>query len=110
MQAQVLVTQEYEDWFDALNLYQKKAVRRVVGMLEIMGVTLPFPYSSAIKDTKYPLRELRVKAKGDQIRVIYAFDPERNALLIIGGDKVGDDRFYERIIPLSEKIWEDYSD
>jgi hypothetical protein len=40
--------------------------------------------------------------------VFYAFDPARQAVLLIGGDKTGDDRFYERMIPLSERIWAEY--
>lgn len=39
------------------------------------------------------------------LRVFYAFDPVRQAVLLIGGDKTGDDRFYERMIPLAERIW-----
>jgi hypothetical protein len=42
------------------------------------------------------------------IRIIYSFDRDRDAVLIIGGDKTGDDRFYERIIPRAEAIWEQY--
>jgi hypothetical protein len=34
----------------------------------------------------------------------------RQAVLIIGGDKTGDDRFYERMIPLAERIWKEYLD
>jgi hypothetical protein len=54
------------------------------------------------------LRELRIQSLGRPLRVIYAFDPLRQAVLILGGDKTGDDRFYERMIPRSEKIWERY--
>ena len=42
------------------------------------------------------------------LRIIYAFDPARDAVLIIGGDKAGDKRFYEWIIPRAEAIWEQY--
>jgi hypothetical protein len=41
--------------------------------------------------------------------VFYAFDPIRQAVLLIGGDKAGDDRFYDRLIPLAERIWARYS-
>jgi hypothetical protein len=54
------------------------------------------------------LRELRVKAQGAQIRIAYAFDPTRNAVLILGAAKVGDDRFYEWFVPQAEKLWERY--
>jgi hypothetical protein len=40
--------------------------------------------------------------------VFYAFDPERNAVLLLGGDKTGRNRFYDELIPVVEKIWEEY--
>ena len=48
------------------------------------------------------LRELRVKAGGDQIRIAYAFDPARDAVLLLGAAKVGDDRFYKWFVPKAE--------
>ncbi len=42
------------------------------------------------------------------LRIIYAFDPERQAVLLIGGDKAGDPRFYRRIIATAERIWREY--
>lgn len=63
---------------------------------------------SAIEGSKYAFRELRKAAGPHVLRIIYAFDPDRDAVLIIGGDKAGDNRFYERIIPKAEAIWEQY--
>jgi hypothetical protein len=40
--------------------------------------------------------------------VFYAFNPERNALLLIGGDKTGQDRFYEIYVPLADAICDGY--
>ncbi len=71
-------------------------------------MTLPFPHSSAIQGASFALRELRTQAEGDPLRTLYAFDPLRQAILLIGGDKTGDDRFYERMIPIAEKLWNDY--
>jgi hypothetical protein len=42
--------------------------------------------------------------------VVYAFDPHRDAVLLLGGDKGSDARFYERIIPRAERIWKEYLD
>lgn len=42
------------------------------------------------------------------VRVFYAFDPRRAAILLIGGNKAGDDRFYERMIPLADRLYDDY--
>jgi hypothetical protein len=103
-------TDEFAEWFGGLGVAEKRAVARYVDTLELAGLSLGFPYSSALKDTKYPLRELRVKAGGHAIRVIYIFDPRRNAVLLIGGDKTGKHRFYETMIPKAEAIWQQYLD
>jgi hypothetical protein len=54
------------------------------------------------------LEQLRVQSAGHPIRVFYAFDPRRSAILLIGGDKTGDNRFYERMIPVADALYDDY--
>ena len=54
------------------------------------------------------MKELRVQHKGKPYRIIYAFDPKRNGILILGGNKVGDDRWYKRNIPLADKLFKQY--
>ena len=105
---EVIGTQEFEDWFLELEDADAEAVARVVGLLEIKGTTLDFPYSSSIRGASFALRELRVQSQGKPLRVLYAFDPKRQAVLLIGGDKTGDDRFYEKSIRLAEQIWKVY--
>lgn len=56
------------------------------------------------------MRELHVQNRGAPFRIFYAFDPRRTAILLIGGNKVGDDRFYERMIPLADRLYDDYLD
>jgi DNA-binding XRE family transcriptional regulator len=103
---EVVGTDEFSDWFHDLGDSDQDAVARVVDMLESAGVSLPFPYGSAIEGSRYALRELRIKSRGKQIRVLYAFDVERQAVLLIGGDKTGHDRFYEVAIPKAERLLE----
>src|SRR5438067_13389685 len=103
---EVVLTDEALAWFESLDDDEKAAVSHLLDILEMNGVSLGFPYSSAINGSKYPLRELR--KKGQPIRMLYAFDREREAVVLVGGDKTGDDRFYEREIPRAEKIWETY--
>ena len=105
---EVIATDEFAVWFDKLGESHRESVVHGVGLLELEGIQLGFPYSSDLKGSKYPLRELRVKAQGAQIRIAYAFDPIRNAVLILGGAKAGDDRFYRWFIPQAEVIWEQY--
>lgn len=74
----------------------------------MLGVQLPFPYRGAITGSKVALHELRVQSSGRPLRVFYIFDPKRQAVLLIGGDKTGAARFYETMIPRAEKIWAQY--
>jgi hypothetical protein len=54
------------------------------------------------------MRELRVQSAGRPLRVFYAFDPRRSAILLIGGDKTGDKRFYERMVPIADALYDVY--
>jgi hypothetical protein len=107
---EVVATDEFRDWYEGLEESMADCVLRTVAQLEAKGVGLGFPLSSGIVGSKVALRELRVKCQGRQLRVFYIFDPRREAVLIIGGDKTGSDRFYERMVPLAEKIWAQYQE
>lgn len=105
---EVVVTDEFTAWYQDLDDTTAEDVDFVVDLLEVRGVTLPHPYSSAIQGSKIALRELRVQSGGCPLRIFYAFDPARQAVLLIGGDKTGQDRFYEEFVPQAEKIWKAY--
>jgi len=105
---EVVVTDEFAGWYEELDESAHDAVYRVVELLVARGVTLRWPHSSEVKGSRYALRELRTQSKGRPLRVFYAFDPARQAVCLLGGDKTGDDRFYERLIPQAEHLWEEY--
>ena len=54
------------------------------------------------------MRELRIQSQGNPIRVFYAFDPRRSAILLIGGDKTGNDRFYDTYIPIADRLYDQH--
>jgi len=105
---EVVTLDTFVEWYEQLDEPDQDAVYRVVDLLENRGVALGHPYSSAIQGSSMALRELRTQSQGRPLRILYAFDPKRNAVLILGGDKTGDDRFYERTIPKAEKLWAKY--
>lgn len=47
----------------------------------------------------------RVQHQGEPYRVFYAFDPKRAAILLVGGNKTGDDRFYKKMVRAADKIY-----
>jgi hypothetical protein len=78
VECEVLFTDEFGAWWDGLTTEEQDAVDRVVGLLEMRGTALGFPYSSGIVTSAYPyLRELRIQHSGQPYRVLYAFDPKR---------------------------------
>lgn len=105
---EIVVTDGFKDWYEALSIEEQEPVFRVVTLLEELGTKLGFPYTSAIRGCPYPLRELRVQHRGRPYRVFYAFDPERRAVLLLAGDKSGKNRFYEENVPRAEALWEQY--
>lgn len=105
---EVVGCDEFVEWFEQLSDDDAMAVARAVDTLESVGVALGHPQSSAIKGSRYALRELRVQSQGKPLRLFYAFDPVRRAVLLIGGDKTGQKRFYEVFVPIAERIWESY--
>jgi len=105
---EVITTDEFAGWFRGLDAKEQASVALGVERLQALGVSLGFPHSSSIKGATLALRELRIQSGGKPLRVFYAFDPRRDAVLIIGGDKTGDERFYERMVPLAESIFTEY--
>lgn len=80
-----------------------------VELLEEDGPRLEHPHSSQVKGSRFGgMRELRIQISGEPWRVFYAFDPRRTAYLIVGGCKVGNQRFYEQMIPLADRIFEQH--
>lgn len=100
-------TDEFERWWNTLSETAQDSIAVLVTLLEEKGVSLGYPYSSEVKGTKRisHLRELRDEVDSRILRVIYAFDPRRKAILLIGGDKRGDKNWYDTIIPIAEEIY-----
>lgn len=102
-------TDEFGEWWNALAEAQQEDITATVTLLVELGPNLPFPYSSGIKGSRHDhMRELRVQSGGKPIRVFYAFDPTRSAILLIGGDKTGDDRFYRMMIPVADRLYDEH--
>ena len=102
----VEVTDEFKAWWNGLTEAERISVDRAVLLLEDRGPHLPFPYSSRLNGSRhFAMRELRVQHQGRPYRVLYILDPRRVALLLLGGDKTGDDRWYEKNVPLADQLY-----
>ena len=102
-------TDEFEAWWDGLNEAEQDAVAAAVTLLIDEGPKLEHPHSSKIKGASVShLRELRKQHAGRPYRMLYAFDPRRSVILLIGADKTGDKRWYKRFVPLAERLYREY--
>lgn len=102
-------TDEFGDWWHGLSEAEQESVAHSIGLLEALGPNLGYPHSSGINGSKHShMRELRIQHMGEPYRVLYAFDPVRNAVLLIGGNKAGDDRWYDRFIPVADRLYDDH--
>jgi hypothetical protein len=102
-------TDEFEGWWAGLDADQQESVAASVGLIEALGPHVPFPYSSGIESSRHGrMRELRVQHSGAPFRILYAFDPRRTAILLVGGNKAGMDRFYESMIPLADRLYDEH--
>lgn len=104
-------TDEFGAWWKNLTEAEQEDVDAHVRELERRGPMLPFPYSSDVKGSTHgAMRELRVQSGGRPIRIFYAFDPRRAAILLIGGIKSNQRRFYDQMVPLADRLFAQHLD
>jgi hypothetical protein len=106
---EVEYTDEFGKWWRTLSDAEQVAITRSVTLLEQLGPLLPRPHADTVKGSRHPnMKELRSQCGGKPLRTFFAFDPRRTAILLIGGDKSGDLRFYERMIPIANDLYDAY--
>lgn len=102
-------TDLFEEWWETLTEGAQIDVDTVVGLLHECGPSLPFPFSSGVTGSRHShLRELRIQHRGRPIRILYAFDPHRAAILLLGGDKTGNNRWYKVNVPIADRLYDQY--
>jgi hypothetical protein len=102
-------TDEFGRWWGTLSEAEQESLAASVQLLEARGPNLGFPHSSGINGSRHShMRELRTQHQGRPYRTLYAFDPRRSAILLIGGDKTGDERWYEVQVPVADRLYDDH--
>lgn len=100
-------TDEFEAWWVTLDESEQDSIAVTVTLLEYRGPFLSYPHSSGIEGSRHShMRELRIQHKGEPYRVLYAFDPRRFAILLIDGNKSGQDRWYDTYIPIADRLYD----
>jgi hypothetical protein len=109
MPYEIEYTDEFEAWWNSLTEGEQIDIDVGVRLLEERGPTLAYPHSSGIERSRHGrMRELKIQHQGRPYRILYAFDPRRVAVLLIGGDKTGDNRWYDRFVPIADRLYDDH--
>jgi hypothetical protein len=108
---EVEYTDEFETWWNSLTEDEQIEIDAKVRLLEQFGPILPRPHSDAIVTSKHAnMKELRGTVvfphHRAELRVLYAFDPRRTAILLIGGDKTGDPKWYDIFVPVADRLFD----
>ena len=104
---------EYTDGFgrcwNTLDAAEQESVDAYVRLLEARGPHLPFPFSADIVSSRHGrVRELRIQHRGKPYRILYAFDPRRIAILLVGGNKTGHDMWYEESVRIADQLYDEH--
>ena len=102
-------TGEYDAWFRSLDGWIAEEVLAVLMLLEEYGPRLSRPFADTLNGSRHAnMKELRVAGKGLAIRIAFAFDPHRQAVLLVAGDKrgVNQRRFYRQLIARADKLYD----
>jgi hypothetical protein len=98
-------TVEFAEWWKTLAEAEKGKVAASIQKLERAGPSAGRPFVDSVKGSKHSnMKELRTTST---IRVFFAFDPRRVAILLVGGDKAGKTkRFYRQMISRADRIYD----
>jgi hypothetical protein len=108
---EVVFSEQIADWISELDLVTRTEVYSSIRLLEEFGPQLDRPYVGKIAGSKLRnMKELRPLSNSSAaVRVLFAFDPERKAILLVAGDKTGQwKKWYKKHIPLAEEIYSRY--
>ena len=104
----VILLEEFERWYFRLDADAMAAVTGAIDLLEVEGPTLGRPTVDKVKGSKFhSMKELR--PAGTSIGILFIFDPRRQAILLLGGDKAGNWKtWYDKNIPIAERRYESW--
>ena len=100
-------TDEFGRWWETLTSEEQVALDASVRLLEQLGPGLARPHVDTVKGSRHAnMKELRTQCRGQPLRTLFAFDPRRNAILLVGGCKSGSKRFYQTLVPVADRLYD----
>jgi hypothetical protein len=104
MEWDVLFDEEFDEWLGTLDMELQDEIWTYIELLRRVGPNLGRPRVDTVKGSEFPnMKELRIQHRRNPWRILFAFDPRRNAILLVGGNKRGDKRWYHENIPIADR-------
>ena len=107
----VPTTDEFDAWFAGLGEDAQAEVIAKVELLRLLGPRLGRPHADTLNDSKHAnMKELRADTRDRVLRIAFAFDPDRSAILLLGGNKSGisQKRFYKQLIARADALYDEH--
>ncbi len=105
----VVLTERFGVWLDGLEADVRAEIRGHLFLVVERGPNLGRPYVDTVKGSDYAnMKELRVQVAGNPWRVLFAFDPTRSAIILVGGNKAGNRRWYKTHIPIADALFKEH--
>ncbi len=104
-------TDVFDEWFQTLGDEERAEIEAKVNLLELFGPALGRPHADTLNGSKFPnMKELRADVADHTLRIAFAFDPSRAAILLVGGDKRGKPQrpFYRQLITKADILYAEH--
>ncbi len=100
----IIYRPRYSAWFENREEELQDEILAHLEVLQTIGPSLGRPRVDHIKASAHQnMKELRIQFKGDPVRILFAFDSARRAVLLLGGAKTEDNRWYRQNVPLADR-------
>lgn len=106
---EIATTEVFDEWFTELKQDGQAEIIAKVNLLKLLGPQLKRPHADTLKGSKHAnMKELRADTSDQVLRVAFAFDPTRSAILLVGGNKMGTSqpRFYKQLIARADELYD----
>lgn len=109
MKWNIIFDPDFKIWFYQQEQGLQDEILAVLSVLEESGPKLGRPRVDTLEGSAFQnMKELRIQYQGEPWRILFAFDPQRQAVLLVGGNKTGNKRWYKENIPIADKRYRKY--
>ncbi|MDK2410512.1 type II toxin-antitoxin system RelE/ParE family toxin [Aphanizomenon sp. PH219] len=109
MEWNIIFDPDFRIWFYQQEQGFQNEVFAVLGILAKFRPSLGRPRVDTLEGSDFSnMKKLRIQHQGEPWRILFAFDPKRQAILLVGGNKAGNKKWYKENIAIADKRYREY--